>query len=185
MPQMPPPIEMPIQQMTPVQMPIMEQEMSNYTTINMPAPPPPKEKVKKEVPKKEKKVHYKPMPQPQMPMCCYVMYPCCPPMHHGPWHHAMPMAMPYPHYAPEVFGGYAGPAPMMEMPVKPEYGAKDDCGCHSHGNFHFMHDFREQEQPAPESMNYYPPHAQVDERGYPTPPAYQSFPEDETESGNE
>ncbi len=138
MPSMPP---MPAQPM--MQMPIMEQEFQNYTTINFPQmPAQPKEEpkpVKKEKPKEEpKQVKPKkqpmpqpmPMPQPQVPMvplCCYVMDPCYPQipfqtMGPNPWAcHGMAMQpMPYHHGHYANMMGDDGTMPYMGYENMPQ-----------------------------------------------------------------
>ncbi|GGB28346.1 SpoIVD-associated factor A [Lentibacillus populi] len=154
-PQMPMQPHMPMQpeasvnQIQPIiQMPIMEQEMQNYTSINfpeMPHYPEPKEKPVK---------HEKPMPQPQpmpqpvamVPMCCHVVHPCHPPMPHDyfpvmgtfagghmPYHQPMnydPAAYPSYHHHDHHDHGHMMESPSMEMPVKPvQTKGEKDCGC--------------------------------------------------------
>lgn len=185
MPQMPPTMPMPQMPLMPqIQMPNMEQEMTNYTTINVPAPPPqPKEKEKKaKPPKHEHKHEFKPMPQPHMPMCCYVMYPCCPP--HMQWHPPIHQPMPFPQpVMPYHFQGY-GHEPMMEMPVKPAHhmNMADDCGCGPVSGH--MQAFR-QGSPEQENGSFYPPaNMQIGEGNYPGTPSYQPFSEEKTESND-
>ncbi|MGY0693193.1 SafA/ExsA family spore coat assembly protein [Virgibacillus sp. FSP13] len=94
-PEMPQKPEMPMQPHTPtqpmqpmIQMPIMEQELQNYTTINMPQmpyyPEAKEEPVKQEKPKPMPQPQPQPLPQPMqmVPMCCHVIHPCGPPMPH-------------------------------------------------------------------------------------------------------
>lgn len=80
-------VEMPMQHM-PMQpvMPIMEQEMQNYTTINFPEVPKykkPEETSKKEVPKqmvpKKEPVDQMPMQGAQPQVCYHIIHPCCSP----------------------------------------------------------------------------------------------------------
>ncbi|MDY0396859.1 hypothetical protein RWE15_24375 [Virgibacillus halophilus] len=113
-----------------------------------------KEKIVKP-PKHEHKHEYMPMPHPQqmMPMCCYVMYPCCPP-HQMPWH--QPMPFPQPAMA-HPFQGF-GHEHMMEMPVKPSGHMMDDCGCGpASGHMHVFREGNAGQDDAASNMNYYPP----------------------------
>lgn len=89
--------KMPVQpKMQPMmQMPTMDQEMNNYTTINFPEMPP------YPAPEEEPdKMQYMPMQQPMIPVyCCF-----CPP---PPMHHAVPNAM------GKKDCGCGGPQPMV------------------------------------------------------------------------
>ncbi|WP_188453521.1 SafA/ExsA family spore coat assembly protein [Virgibacillus oceani] len=207
-PQPQPKKEMPIQPqpqpqipMQPIiQMPIMEQEMQNYTTINLPKMPvyhPPVEKPKEKPAVKEK---MKPMPLPQpmhmVPLCCHVINPYCPPGPHDffpvmgtfPAGHApmAPMHMQHGGMAqPYAHGGHMMESPEMEMPVKPNYQAGGkDCGCKGKGSYpnqmggyHMNnpssfggYDFNRQPGYVPQN---YPPHfanVPVTENQYPKPP---------------
>ncbi|MBP1947662.1 SafA/ExsA family spore coat assembly protein [Virgibacillus litoralis] len=76
------------------QMPMMEQEMNNYTTINLPEMP--QYPIQEEEPEKMQQM---PMQQPMIPIYCF-----CPP---PPMHHAVPNAM------GKKDCGCGGPQPMV------------------------------------------------------------------------
>ncbi|SHG73259.1 morphogenetic protein associated with SpoVID [Virgibacillus chiguensis] len=159
MPPMPPMQQMYTQPM--MQMPVMEQEFQNYTTINFPhmtAQPKQEVKpVKKEKPKEEPKqvkAQQQPMPQPMpmmqpqvpmAPLCCYVMDPCYPQIPFqtvgpNPWAchgMAMPsMPMPYEHgqHASMMGMGSQGYMPTMGNEMMPQMQANMGGGAQSAWN---------------------------------------------------
>lgn len=203
--------QMPLQPI--MQMPIMEQEMKNYTTINFPEIPihhhPKEEKVekkpvkKKEKPKKEQKpvaqpapapvpMPYTPMPMlPQMPFCCLMMHPC---QHQWSVPVPMPCEAPMPlmdpmHFAP--FHKWQG----QPMPVPMQGGG--DCGCGEanvgvvnhptslpHSHSH-SHGSLMQQPPEQSQMHTYPPQSQFQTNFYPTPPGFSPYRKDDEEEKNE
>ncbi len=150
MPQMP---QMPNQPI--MQMPNLEQDFQNYTTINFPETHhhvQPKKEMKKEKPKEKPKVeakaYPKPSPQPQLqpqyhmqpqqapthtvPMCCHIVHPCYPPVPFPVMAQVSDWPMGPMHHAMDSHHGMA-PAHMQH--------GKDDCGCSGpkmHGPPHHM-----------------------------------------------
>lgn len=197
--QMPIPTPVPIPK--PTQMPMMDHEMNQYTTINFSQMPP--KPVQKEVKYHEVKHHEKmhPMPQPQympmVPMCCYPMYPYNHQMHHGnvsPMHmgpppqHPMPYKKqgcgcegekpPFQHYAKNM--NMYEEMPEMEMPKKPKHKYEKDC---DDMNKHHHYGMSNQGYPQMDMNKGYG-------NPYPTPPGFQPFPtkpfrDDEDENNNE
>lgn len=183
--------EMPVHQMPSMpaqpmmQMPVMEQEFQNYTTINfpqmhMPKQPEPKP-AKKEEPKKEKP-HVKPMPQPQVPMvplCCYVMDPCYPPV-------------PFQMMGPAPQGYYGAPHHGYPMPQVQGamYGQDKDCGCGGSGSHEMYRNPEYQvppqsQQPTSQSPNLYPPLGQeMYQSPHPMPPGYMPYANLNNQSAN-
>ncbi|WP_284139712.1 MULTISPECIES: SafA/ExsA family spore coat assembly protein [unclassified Virgibacillus] len=208
------PMPMPQPQMPPVQMhpqmmqmPMMEQELTNYTTINLP----PYQESKEEKPAKTKPVMKpapQPMPQPThlVPLCCYVMDPC---------HPSEPFVL-----MANMQGGYPGPqqpmpqqwqAPHMgwdmesssssssstNMPVNPAkmgyydgggyYGADPYAGTY-YGNPAFQQGIAPgyQMPPGPAyGQQPYSPMPSAPYPAYPTPPGFPMYRDEEDEAGSE
>lgn len=190
-----PMMEMPEQHMP--KMPIIEQEVQNFTTINvpkMPYYPMPEEKLqhKQVMPQPPKPQQHMPM----MPMYCYMVHPCC--LHgHYPVMGTM-QPMPQMMHNP-MYGNMMGkdmPSPQMEMPKKPAQPiGEKDCGCGnnsqypaypieaSFGGFPDIHGpqtgFHKPHMPAknPLPNNEYPPNFQkAPASPYPAPPEFPAFP---------
>ncbi|WP_404453664.1 SafA/ExsA family spore coat assembly protein [Oceanobacillus kapialis] len=195
-PEMPMMPQMPSQPI--MQMPILEQEFQNYTTINFPETHhhvQPKKEVKKEMPKEKPKVEAKktyPMhtPQPQMkpevqpqyhmqpqpvpthmvPMCCHIVHPCYPPV---PFK-VMGQVADW-HAMPAHPMGPHGMAPGHMQPMQ------DDCGC-SGPKMHdmvqpSMFDPMQHQMPMgqPFQPQMYPQQMEGMGNFAPTPPAYPNF----------
>lgn len=212
LPQMPQMPQIPVQPPM-MQMPVMEQEMNQYTTINMPQIPyfqePKKEKPVKEKPKQKPiakhEPHQVPIPQPMhmVPLCCQVYHPCypSPPFmmmaniggmmpHATEMHHHHPM--------PPMLHEYWDESPSMpEKPAHHKHGKKD-CGCqgsmHMHSEFtnapvhpywHHtgMHDGQFME--SSHMTSPYPPMPPIAHHPFPTPPGYPAFRDEEEESKSE
>lgn len=134
-----------VEQIQPIiQMPIMEQELKNYTSVNIPE----MQHHHHEKPKKHhKKPQHQPMPQPMpmpmpipqpvamVPMCCHVVNPCGPPPMPYDFFPVMgafdagqmqPMQPMHHHHG----HGKMMESSSMEMPIKPTLSAGEkDCGC--------------------------------------------------------
>ncbi|WP_052360668.1 SafA/ExsA family spore coat assembly protein [Oceanobacillus manasiensis] len=203
MPQMPQMPQIPSQPI--MQMPILEQEFQNYTTINFPEPQhheKPKKEVKKEMPKEKPKVeaqsYHTPKPQVQMqpqmqpqpqhvpthmvPMCCHIVHPCYPPV---PFQ-VMAQVSDWPNG--HVHGmDHHGMAPahmhhMQPMHHMHMHQGKEDCGCSGpkiHGApQQTMFDPMQQQMhmgQQPFQPQMYPPQFEGMSNFAPTPPGYPDF----------
>ncbi|MEN1969275.1 SafA/ExsA family spore coat assembly protein [Lentibacillus sp. N15] len=194
-PQMPAP-QQSVQQMQPIiQMPIMEQELKNYTSVTIPEMPhyeKPKEQPKKHEMPKHQPMHQpmpQPMPQPvaMMPMCCHFVHPCGHPMppQEGCFpvmgafdggqmpHH--PMHQPHHHYEQKMESS------SWEMPIKAYPTLNDkDCGCNGKSKqpsgYPMYH--KPMHEPSHGQMQPFPGHMGAQPYGgYPTHPAHaQTYP---------
>ncbi|RYG74812.1 SafA/ExsA family spore coat assembly protein [Lentibacillus lipolyticus] len=120
-----------------MQMPVMEQEMNHYTTINLPQVPtysaPEKEPEKES--EKDKHMHYPSKSMPQMPPQShhYQQMPQMPPQPHH--YQQIPQMPPQPHHCQQMPQMPPQPHHYQQMPHPPAdkaesyYGSKQDCGC--------------------------------------------------------
>lgn len=207
MPEMPTMPKMPPQQPM-MQMPVIEQDLSQYTTIQMPEIK--KETVKQES-KKEKQevkkeahvpytqpVNHHPMPVMPMPICCHVINPCCPSMpmghhhmHHQNKHHQMPMALkPSMSSSPcDCDQGYHLPNKHMSSHVKPwKHQAPATMHSHHHTAYPMPPSVQGVEQEY-HANNNYPPYYATDPAHHPYPhpatAAYPSFKRDDINTNEE